>query len=128
MGNKSNLVSNEVNSKAIKEHMNKVDNQFNIDEFKSYTRKMDKLNEIMIELRKLSTNLGRSISTFTINGDGKEFVEYFNEQNEINSAENKEYIAFMFNYVIQHQKELVDEMYDKLYLDREEVEETEKDK
>lgn len=118
MGNKPALFSNEINSEEIKEHMNKVDNQFNIDEFKSYSRKMDKLNDIMSELKRLSSDLDRSISTFTINGDGKEFVEYFNKQNKINSAENKEYIAFMFNYVIQHQKELVDEMYEKLELDQ----------
>ena len=115
------------------------DKQFDVEEFKSYTRKMDKLNEIMVELKKLSADLDRNISTFTINGDGKEFVEYFNEQNKINSAENKEYIAFMFNYVIQHQKELVDDMYEKLELDLidesdeidiseiTEIEETEKD-
>lgn len=124
MGNKPALFSNEVNSediKDIKEDITRIYdyNQFNIDEFKSYTRKMDKLNEIMIELRKLSTNLDRGISTFTINGDGKEFVEYYNAEHEINSAENKEYIAFMFNYVIQHQKELVNDMYKKLQLDRE---------
>ena len=118
MGNKPALFSNEINSEEIKEHMNKVDNQFNIDEFKSYSRKMDKLNDIMSELKILSSDLDRSISTFTINGDGKEFVEYFNKQNKINSAENKEYIAFMFNYIVKEQKELVDEMYSKLKLDQ----------
>lgn len=94
------------------------EDQFNIDEFKSYSRKMDKLNEIMTELRTLSNHVGKSISTFTVNGEGKEYAEYYNAENAINSAENKEYIAFMFNYVIQHQKELVDEMYSKLKLDQ----------
>lgn len=97
---------------------NEANNQFNIDEFKSYTRKMDKLNDIMVELRNLSNTLDGRVSTFAVNGDGKEYAEYFNKQNKINSTENKEYIVFMFNYVIQHQKELVDEMYSKLKLDQ----------
>lgn len=118
MGNKPALFSNEINSEEIKEHMNKVDNQFNIDDFKSYTRKMDKLNDIMTELRTLSIHLGKSISTYTVNGEGKEYAEYYNEQNAINYNRNKEYIESMFKYIVKEQKELVDDMYSKLKLDQ----------
>ena len=114
MGNKSDLFSNEVNSEDIKEHMNKVDNQFNIDEFKSYTRKMQKLNDIMVELRTLSSHLDGRVSTYTVNGEGKEYAEYYNDKNEINYKRNEEYIESMFNYIVKEQKELVDTMYSKL--------------
>lgn len=118
MGNKSELFSNEVNSEDIKEHMNRVDNQFNIDEFKSYTRKMNKLNDIMVELRTLSSHLDGRVSTYTVNGEGKEYAEYYNDQNEINYKRNEEYIESMFNYIVKEQKELVDEMYSKLKINQ----------
>lgn len=118
MGNKPALFSNEINSEEIKEHMNKVGNQFNIDEFKSYSRKMDKLNEIMVELRTLSNHLDGRVSTYTVNGEGKEYAEYYNNKNEINYKRNEEYIESMFNYIVKEQKKLVDEMYSKLKLDQ----------
>lgn len=118
MEKKSEIFSNEVSSESIKEHIKRVDDPFNIDDFKSYTRKMDKLNDIMTELRTLSIHLGKSISTYTVNGEGKEYAEYYNEQNAINYNRNKEYIESMFKYIVKEQKELVDDMYSKLKLDQ----------
>ena len=110
----------------IEKRSNDANDQFD-KAFKSYVDKMRMLHKIMNRLNDLSRESNQRV--FSYNDDeGQEYAKYFNEQNSINNERNNEYIESMLKYVIKQQKELVDEMYDKLYLDREEVEETEKDK
>lgn len=100
--------------------LEKINDRFDIEEFKGYSREMNKLQEILNILRDLSIHSDKSIYIGSYRIKGSEHSKYFNEQNEINNKRNNEYIESMMKYVVKKQKNLVDEMYDNLQLDQDE--------
>ena len=101
--------------------LERINDQFDIKEFRDYVGKMGTLHEIMINLRNLSNESKHII--FSRKDEGQEYAKYFNDQNIINNRRNVEYIEEMMRYVVKQQKKLVDEMHSKLKLDQIEEEE-----
>lgn len=101
--------------------LERINDRFNVKEFKDYVGKMITLHEIMINLRNLSNESNQII--FSRKDEGQEYAKYFNDQNIINNRRNVEYIEEMMRYVVKRQKELVDDMHSKLKLDQIEEEE-----
>lgn len=91
--------------------------QFNIEEFKDYSKEMERLQDILNALRDLSIYSDKTLFVGFNQIKGSEHLKYFNEQNSINNERNNEYIQSMLKYVVKQQKELVDEMYSKLELE-----------
>ena len=92
--------------------------RFNIEDFKDYSKEMEKLQDILNALRDLSIYSDKTMYVGSQRIKGSEHLKYFNEQNKINNERNNEYIESMMKYVVKQQKELVDEMYKKLQLDQ----------
>ena len=101
--------------------LERINDRFNVKEFKDYVGKMITLHEIMINLRNLSNESNQII--FSRKDEGQEYAKYFNDQNKINNRRNVEYIEEMMRYVVKQQKKLVDEMHSKLKLNQIEEEE-----
>lgn len=101
--------------------LERINDRFNVKEFKDYVGKMITLHEIMINLRNLSNESNQII--FSRKDEGQEYAKYFNDQNIINNRRNVEYIEEMMRYVVKQQKKLVDEMHSKLKLNQIEEEE-----
>lgn len=97
--------------------------KFNIEDFKDYSKEMEKLQDILNALRDLSIYSDKTMYVGSQRIKGSEHLKYFNEQNKINNERNNEYIESMMKYVVKRQKELVDDMHSKLKLDQIEEEE-----
>lgn len=96
----------------------KSSGNFSIKEFRAYVEEIDKLADILYNLKRLTHYL--DLKVYASRNAGKKHTDYYNEYDEINNKRNIEHIESMTRYVVKQQKKIVDEMYDKLQLDQDE--------
>lgn len=89
--------------------LEKINDQFDAKKFERYSREMNTLCEIIDTLKFLLKRSERLI--YSGKDESLKHREYFNEKTD-------KFVESMLKYAVKQQKELVDDMYDKLDVDQ----------
>ena len=98
--------------------------EFNNEEFINYIGEMKQLNTILFNLKDLADYFNHKQDIFRYRfvygykSENRKHAKYFRKQNIENDKRNYEYIRSMFQYVIQEQKVLIDNILSKFKIEQ----------